>query len=77
MEASKQDPDQTMGNKFLRLEKSRFAAVVLVMNKAFRNAAHDDLKSDAGFERNCGRMLSFDNIIIPIIPCSRGRCLLF
>lgn len=50
MEARKQDPDQTMRNKFLRSEKSRFATVVLVMNKAFRKAADDDLESDAGFE---------------------------
>ena len=35
MEASKLDPNQTVGNKFLRLGKSRCAAVVLVMNKAF------------------------------------------
>ena len=35
MEASKQDPNQAEGNKFLRLVKSRCAAVVLVVNKAF------------------------------------------
>ena len=35
MEGSKQDPNQTVGNKFLRLGKSRRAAVVFVMNKAF------------------------------------------